>query len=494
VPGQRVNRRLAALAAILVGAFVARFLLGLNQQLDGDEATLGLAANGILHGHLIVSETNLHYLGAFEAYVAAPFVAVFGTTVTALRVAMAVVGTAYVASMFWLGRALFQSWRGALLLAAVAAVFPLFALTWPDKARWGYSEQLLFAGLLLAIGVQILWRGWSRHPGAWLLFGLVLGVALWNSSSALLPFGVLVVALLMRMPALGWRIAIGGAAVAVAGALITVSPWLIYNVHNGFPALNHLPTYSTGKLTAVKGVLQNELPILAGTEASCSAPTVPAAVGDAAVALLALGIIVVRRRELLNLVRGRLGTLQPVETVLVLFPLGLVPLVIGRFNGLPCEPRYGLGVVLPLAVGLSVVLLARAPLRWIALAGVAGWLTLSGVAASTQNFTDSRDYTTTGKLVPLDLSPSIQALRTDVGRGDVIVADYWLARPVEYLSGDSLPVYSTSFDHVPGAPNGWLFVSGDPSASTLASTLQQIGKQFERLPAGDLVLYRLITS
>src|SRR5579875_861170 len=105
--------------AVMVAAFVARLLLGLRTQLDADEATQAVAAYQILHGHPLLMEADAHYLGALESYILAPFVAVFGTTLLAVRLSMAAVGAVLALCAYWLGRELFHEHRRALLLAAL---------------------------------------------------------------------------------------------------------------------------------------------------------------------------------------------------------------------------------------------------------------------------------------------------------------------------------------------------------------------------------------
>ena len=100
-----------------------RLLVGLQLPLDGDEAVEAIGALRLLHGELLLMEPDGRYLGALDMYFLAPFLAVLGPTLLAVRAAMSLVGALYVAAMWWLGRLVFRSPQGGLLLAAVAAVF-----------------------------------------------------------------------------------------------------------------------------------------------------------------------------------------------------------------------------------------------------------------------------------------------------------------------------------------------------------------------------------
>lgn len=144
---------LAGLAAIVLLAFALRLAIGLLTPLDADESVEGIAALRILHGHLVLMESNARYLGALDSYLLAPFVAVFGPTLLAIRVALSVVGAGYVAGTFALGRRLFGSDRDGLLLAGIAAVFPLFALSYGIKART-YGVLLLLEVICLLGGLR----------------------------------------------------------------------------------------------------------------------------------------------------------------------------------------------------------------------------------------------------------------------------------------------------------------------------------------------------
>ena len=134
--------RAASVVGVLAAAWGIRFVLGMRTQLDADEATLGLAALHITQGHLVLTEPNDHYLGALEAYLLAPFVAIMGTTLAAIRAATATVGAAFVLASYALGQTIFHVHRRALILAGVSSVFPLFAVFWSTKARGGYAEAL----------------------------------------------------------------------------------------------------------------------------------------------------------------------------------------------------------------------------------------------------------------------------------------------------------------------------------------------------------------
>ena len=98
-------------------AFAVRLIAGMHTSLDGDEAVEAITALHIVRGHLVLMESNAHYLGALDSYILAPFVAIFGTTLLAVRLCFSLVGAAYAAAMYFLGTAIFRDRRAGLVRA-----------------------------------------------------------------------------------------------------------------------------------------------------------------------------------------------------------------------------------------------------------------------------------------------------------------------------------------------------------------------------------------
>src|SRR5437763_506520 len=126
---------IGALGLIVALALVVRLIVGSQIPLDADESVEAITAIHILHGHFALMESNARYLGALDSYILVPFIALFGTTVTTIRIAFAIVGAALIGLMFALGRVAFRRAREALLMAGIAAVFPLFPLAYGVEAR-----------------------------------------------------------------------------------------------------------------------------------------------------------------------------------------------------------------------------------------------------------------------------------------------------------------------------------------------------------------------
>lgn len=175
----KLARGPAAVLLLAAFAFALRLALGLQQPIDADEAVEGIGAIRLLHGQLLLMEPDGRYLGALDCYVIAAFIAVLGPTLLAIRTALSLIGAAYVAVMYRLGRLALGSRTGGLLAAGVAAVFPPFALLFGVRAR-SYGMVLLLEAFVLALAVRVIWPEQPARRRDWILLGFV---AAWRSGS-----------------------------------------------------------------------------------------------------------------------------------------------------------------------------------------------------------------------------------------------------------------------------------------------------------------------
>src|SRR5207237_5854366 len=278
---------IGALGLIVALGIVVRLIVGSQVPLDADESVEAITAIHILHGHFALMESNARYLGALDSYVLVPFIALFGTTVTTIRIAFAIVGAAFVGLMFVLGRVAFRRDREALLMAGIAAVFPLFPLAYGVKAR-AYGLLLLLEVRCLILVIRLVCpranfpcpargqdqnlpspaRGGGQGGGSWLAFGFVAGLAFWHDILIATTLFVCVIALLARGAVIGWANLRRGALVSLVGAVVGFSPWLLYNAQTRLGSLRHLytplTTYNVPTDQAVREVLAIALPIFVG--------------------------------------------------------------------------------------------------------------------------------------------------------------------------------------------------------------------------------------
>jgi len=482
-----------ALSGILAVAFGLRLLVGLQLPLDGDEAVEAIGGLRLLHGELLLMEPDGRYLGALDSYFMAPFLAVLGPTLLAVRAAMSAVGALYVAAMWWLGRLVFRSPRGGLLLAAVAAAFPLFAVDFAIRAR-GYGSLLLLEALLLALSVRVLWPERQPQRKDWLVAGLAAGLGIWQHPLLALPTGLCFLALLLRARA--WRNLLP----ALAGGLIGFAPWLVYNgLLTQLGSIRHLysplQAYSVPTHIAAGQVLTAALPIFVGTQMDfCGAPTVPWPAADLGLFVLTAAVLWIRRKALGGALHGRL---EPVDLVLLVAPLSVLAVTLRWFNGLSCEPRYLMPLAVPLAMAGALVLREPSPWRWSAALVAAAWLVVAAVTTDRTVEQNRLLLIIPGQVVRVDVASAGRVLAA--APPESLWAQYWLARPLQFYSGDIFVVGEyggyVGFRRTEQAAYAarhpsWLFVAGDPEAIAFEAKCASRGITYRRSePAPGLVLY-----
>ena len=412
------------------------------------------------------------------------------------------VGAGYVAGTFALGRRLFGSDRDGLLLAGIAAVFPLFALSYGIKART-YGVLLLLGVICLLLGVRV---GWSTRPPtwwAWAGFGLIAGLSVWHDVLLVIPLAALALGFLLRGQVIGWPVLFRGTAIAIAAALVGFSPWLIYNAQTRLGSLRHLytplTTYSVPTSQAAKQVLSAALPIFVGARVNfCGPSAVPSSVVDIGLGLLAVAVVWLRRDSLGPVFRGQFSRLEAADVVLLIAPLSLIAVTVHWFNGLSCEPRYLMPLAIPLVLALALTIRASLPFRIAGLLALAGCLVMSFATVQTSHTLFNNLVQVPGAPpARLDLPAAVVALQRQSPQA--IWAQYWLARPVEYLSGDRLLVGEyggyvgfpdTQSAALAAAHPGWLFVEGDPTIAAFRAACSSRGITYRQTaPGAGLVFF-----
>ena len=502
---------IGALGLIVALALVVRLIVGSQVPLDADESVEAITAIHILHGHVALMESNARYLGALDSYVLVPFIALFGTTVTAIRIAFAIVGAAFVGLMFFLGRVALPRDREALLMAGIAAVFPLFPLAYGVKAR-AYGLLLLLEVLCLILVIRLAWpranllspaRGGGQGGGGWLAFGFVAGLSFWHDILIATTLFVCVIALLARGPAIGWAHLRRGALLSVVGAIVGFSPWLIYNAQTRLGSLRHLytplTTYNVPTDQAVREVLAIALPIFLGARVNYCGPSIASTTAvDLALLLLAMAVLWNRRHVLAAVVRGRFAAIEPVDIILMIGPLAVIAVTLKWFNALSCEPRY----LFPLAVPLVTAFVLLLGAGWL-LRGAAGAVLIALLAVSV--ITAQRQAALIHDLLIVPGAPSVRvdvpalATRLENERPEAVWANYWLARPIEYVSGDRVVMGAyggyVAFPEVQSAalaaPHpSWLFMPGSADIPVFEAACARRGITYRRLEVTNgLILY-----
>jgi 4-amino-4-deoxy-L-arabinose transferase-like glycosyltransferase len=218
---------------LLLGAALRLWMLAHDVPVvDSDEGAFGLMALHLRHGDWSVFLWGQFYMGTFETFLIAPFVAILGPSPVALRLAPMLLGLAFMLTTYLLASRIYSP-RVGLASAALLAIGSPFFVVLSVRAYGGYVETLVFGNLLLLLALA----GESprgRRLVVAALMGLVAGVALWTDL-LVAPY-LLVAALVLwwqRRSDLRGRNGLG----LVVGLLIGAAPAIVYNLTNGAPTL-----------------------------------------------------------------------------------------------------------------------------------------------------------------------------------------------------------------------------------------------------------------
>lgn len=230
---------LVALVLIVVALRFYR-LSDIPPGLYHDEGAHGVDALRVLQGEHAVFFPENNGREGLIVYTIAPFVAVLGRTMLALRLPMALASAGAVFVLFWLGQVLFgrdgesgrpTPWRGLLIGGAAAGLLAV-SLSQTVLGRNAFRINLL--PLTLSLCLALLWSGWRQRSG-WriALAGACAGLSLYTYMPARLApilfliFGITLLApfrpgfsgrLRAELPKIG--IFLGAAALVAAPILI----------------------------------------------------------------------------------------------------------------------------------------------------------------------------------------------------------------------------------------------------------------------------------
>lgn len=297
---RRVRRgEVVALVVTLLAALVLRLALAARgwSYVNSDEATLGLMVDDILwHGAHPVFLYGQHYLGALQAYLAAPFFVLLGPTNWALHVVTTLQTLAFFVVLYAFTCAVysrFVAWGTVALLA----LGPAQAVFFEMRAGAHAQDVLLFGSLLLALVVWRLRMPHTVRAGLALdsAIGVAIGLGLWGTFligpfavAAALALGSEAVRRGRGVPRARWRRHLAAQGLALAlGAGVALTPFIVATiashgviVHEVLAAARTLGRYAPqtsgvlNRLTLlglqVLSTFLNALPILLGRSAICS--------------------------------------------------------------------------------------------------------------------------------------------------------------------------------------------------------------------------------
>lgn len=448
-------------------------------QLSADEAVTGLGAVETLDGRIRIVIPGNAYTATLEAFLFAPFVAVFGTHVVPLKLLPVLLWAAAAVLVVPLARRVLTG-ISPWVAGAVVWLAPGALLIVSTRAYFGYAGGVLAViAAFLALAVVADAERSSVRPA--LVAGFFAGLAFYIHpmySAVVLPAAV-VVTVRHRREVREWWVP------AIAGALAANLPFLGWNLRNGWASLeqqNTVPGTYSGRFT---GFFTDLLPRDFGVMNSVGNWIVPRPVGWLVwwgLPLLALfGAVVLARRSwagrmflaavlacwpimaafaaLGNVVDGRYGV--------ILLPVFAVTLPAGGAEILRRVPRPR-----PVAVVVAIVFgaLLLAPFQW---------------RVITDDFLDPNAGTTA--LVQ----------RLDDAGIDKLGGSYWVVLPVTYVTDARIrsavpptfpiryPSYQAAVETAPPAEVAFAFQYDDINPNMLRFPIEQ----YERVDLPGVVLF-----
>ena len=250
----------AVAAGVVLRVWVYRGVLGAP---DSDEAVVGLMARHALHGELTVFFWGQVYGGSQEALLAVPFVAVFGSTLFAIRIVPLALQAIACVLLWRVGRRLFGDTAG-IACGLVFWLWPPYQIVHGTPAYGFYGANVFYVALLLLLALRVVD---DPAPLRIALFGLVFGLAYWETAQVI-PVALPVVAWMF------WRRrdALRTAWIGVAAAAIGAMPWIVWNLtHHGSSILTRSDwsSYKNGLRLFASPLL----PMLLGLRAPLAATT-----------------------------------------------------------------------------------------------------------------------------------------------------------------------------------------------------------------------------
>ena len=411
-------------AAVLVTAAArVAYLLSPVMQFNADEATTGIMVRRILAGHGYVFYAGQDYGGALEQYLEAAVYAVTRLPQNPLTLRLPLVALSCLTCLlvYRVGRDVLGDPRRALVAAALYAVGPWFNVI-------GTVTSLGFYAAGQALGMVALWCALRADRGRWWLAGtgLAAGLGVWTAATALY---LLIPVLVWLLPVL--RHDLRRWAALAGGFLVGVLPQLgSLLVHPVLP-LPRDPAQSSTVLERLGHLFGPVLRQFAGVTYSHTEGGLPVPLQVLVVVGLAAAYVVavVRRRGLVDFLRGRVDRRRPGDLLLAVPPVVAVLYAASNATWYTGTPRYLVGLFPLLAIGLAALVPAR---PWPVPAAVVAAAAALSVAffPSIQARDTSAQYATLRQV----------ATQLAADGEDRVWAGYWTATPLQYAAGDRITV------------------------------------------------------
>jgi 4-amino-4-deoxy-L-arabinose transferase-like glycosyltransferase len=378
--------------------------------LDSDEGVWGLMARHVLHGEISAFYWGQGHGGTQEVLLTSVLFAVFGSSTIAMRI-VPVLLSAIAALLVWrVGRRTVGE-PAARIAAVVFWIFPAYVVWKTEHAHGFYGSGLVYASAILLLALRVEDRG-SRRDVA--LFGLVLGLALWQTLQ-IVPIAVAALGWVTWRRWRVWR----DAWLAVPGFAVGALPWLLSNLQHGWWSFA-ADSGNTPFLSRLHYALAGTLPMALGLRVPFTTQWVLGRVGEVAyVAICALFVVAA--------VRARTTPRSLLFVVAASFPLIST---LSPQTYLTAESRYVV-VLAPV-----IALLLAAPLRNLrrGLAGLAIALALTVFALGRFDTWQAHAQSKASADLPSDFRPLIRTL--DRLQLDRVFAGYWVAYRLDFETNE----------------------------------------------------------
>jgi 4-amino-4-deoxy-L-arabinose transferase-like glycosyltransferase len=449
---------------------------------DSDEAVTGLMARHILHGEFPVFFWGQGYGGSQEAFLTAPLFLVAGSSWLTLRL-VPIALTVVAAFLVWRVGRLTIGEPAATAAAALFWIWPPFAIAHTTRQYGFYGSGLVYCAALLLLALRLVELPSRSRAG---VFGLVLGLAFWQTSQ-IVPVAVGVVAwAILKKPAWLRHVWLAAAAFAL-GAL----PWIVWNLEHRWGSLHPKVGGSSTYEHRLRIFFSPVLPMMLGLRSTFTQQlTLPAAATYLLYAVLAglfgYGAYRLRRRNssilyLVAAVFPFVWALSPLTFIeyepryLVIFTPVLVLLVAQLMT------TWGrAAVVLAAAAALSVVFLHRMETLPPDLNGVTEARGLAPLVSVLDRLGLHRVYAEYWASYVLDFDTRERIVAAENKFTSVRFVD---GRPV--LPDDPFVRYPRYQDEVKAAPDGFVFFRGN--SIPILPALVRHG--YRAYPVGQYVVY-----
>jgi hypothetical protein len=416
VTGWGVAFAAAAVAGIALRVWVYRSSLGVP---NSDEAVVGLMARHMIHGQLTTFFWGQAYGGPLEALLAVPGFVIAGSSWPGLR---AVPIGLNVAALFLIWRVGLRvvGERAAVVASGLFWVWPPFVLYELVHEQGFYGFDVVFCALILLLSLRVVEQPTRTRVG---LFGLVIGIAFWETSQ-IVPIAVAAIAwTAWRQPR-----CLRHAWLAVLLGLLGALPWLIWNIRHDWGSF-HLPGVpKTSYARRVRLFFSPVLPMMLGLRAPFSQQ---ALVWSPLVGLLYLGLLAL---FLYGAYRSRRSPRSLLYLVAGLYPF-LYAIAAQTFD--TSQPRY-LVVLTP----VLVLLVAQVLTSW---ARFAVAIALASVL-SVVTFHRMEKVPPPLPMAPRSIAPLVATL--DRLHLDRVYAKYWVAYVLDFDTKERIVAVENRFDDV----------------------------------------------